>query len=49
MPLTYWIHPVFYVSLLKLYKRRANDPNLPEYPLSELIEDEEEHHVEWIL
>ena len=49
MPLTYRIHPVFHVSLLELYKRRANDPDLPEYPLPELIEDEEEYPVERIL
>ena len=49
MPPTYRIHPVFHVSLLELYKRRADDPNLPEYPLPELIEDEEEYPVEWIL
>ena len=49
MPPTYRIHPVFHVSLLELYKQRADDPNLPEYPLPELIEDEEEYPVEWIL
>ena len=49
MPLTYRIHPIFHVSLLELYKRRADDPNLSEYPLSELIEDEEEYPVKWIL
>ena len=46
---TYWIHPVFHVSLLELYKQRANDPNLPEYTLPKLIEDEEEYPVERIL
>ena len=46
---TYWIHPVFHVSLLELYKRRADNPNLSEYPLPELIEDEEEYLVEQIL
>ena len=49
MPPMYRIHPVFHVSLLELYKQRADDPNLPEYPLPELIEDEEEYPVEWIL
>ena len=49
MPPTYRIHPVFHVSLLELYKQRANDPDLPEYPLPELIEDEEEYPVERIL
>ena len=49
MPHTYRIHPVFHVSLLELYKQRANDPDLPEYPLPELIEDEEEYPVERIL
>ena len=49
MPPTYRIHSVFHVSLLELYKRRADDPNLPEYPLSELIADEEEYPVEQIL
>ena len=46
---TYQIHPVFHVSLLELYKRRADNPNLLEYPLPELIEDEEEYPVERIL
>ena len=49
MPPTYRIHPVFHVSLLELYKQRADDPDLPEYPLPELIEDEEEYPVERIL
>ena len=49
MPPTYRIHPVFHVSLLELYKQRADDPNLPEYPLSELIKDEEEYPVKRIL
>ena len=49
MPPTYRIHPVFHVSLLALYKQRANDPDLSEYPLLELIEDEEEYPVERIL
>ena len=49
MPPTYRIHFVFHVFLLELYKRRANDPNLPEYPLPELIEDEKEYPVERIL
>ena len=49
MPPTYRIHPVFHVSLLELYKQRANDPDLSEYPLPELIEDEEEYPVKRIL
>ena len=49
MPLTYQIHPVFYVFLLELYKQRADDLNLPEYFLSKLIEDEEEYPVKRIL
>ena len=49
MPPIYQIHPVFHVSLLILYKQRANDPNLPEYPLPDLIKDEEEYSVERIL
>ena len=49
MLLTYRIHPVFQVSLLELYKRRGYDPNLPGYPLSELIKDEEEYPAERIL
>ena len=49
MPPTYWIHPVFHVSLLELYKQRADDPNLQEYSLSELIKDEEEYPVKRIL
>ena len=49
MPLTYRIHPVFYLPLLELYKQRADDLNLPECPLPKLIEDEEEYPVERIL
>ena len=49
MPSTYRIHSVFHVSLLELYKQRTNDSDLPEYPLPELIEDEEEYPVKRIL
>ena len=49
MPPTYRIHPIFHLSLLELYKQRADDPNLPEYPLPELIKDEKGYPVERIL
>ena len=49
MPTTYRIHPVFHVFLLELYKQRADDLKLPEYPLPELIENGKEYPVERIL
>ena len=42
LPMTYRIHPVFYVSLLKLYNCQECDDTLPALPPSELINNIEE-------
>lgn len=48
LPPTYRIHPVFHMSLLEPYKRRPGDPDIPEYPIPELMEDDQECPVEFI-
>jgi len=49
LPDTYRIHPVFHVSLLEPYHRRADDSSIPELPLPELIDNDEQYEVEEIL
>lgn len=49
LPPTYQIHPVFHVSLLEPYQRRPGDAAIPEYPIPDLIDDDEIGDVEAIL
>ena len=49
IPRSWKIHPVFHASLLTLYKENdIHGPNFPEPP-PDLINEEEEYEIEWIL
>ena len=49
LPPKYRIHPVFHVSLLEPYQRRPGDDSIPEFPVPDLIDDDEIGDVEEIL
>lgn len=49
LPATFRIHNVFHVSYLEPYRRRLNDSFIPDLPIPELVDDEEEYVVEEVL